>query len=111
MRLYGRHGTVVLKQFVTFRLRANVNTKAGSVLDETALDIAAEKGFLTIARLLLEVGADPEVVGVQGQKPLFTALVAGHEITGMIFNKMTSTDTSIADSNLGEMPLRVVTSF
>lgn len=76
-------------------LRANVNTKAGSVLDETALHIAAEKGFLTIAKLLLEAGADPEVIGVQGQKPLFTALVAGHEeIVGMIFNKMSSTDTS-----------------
>ena len=90
------------------RLRANVNIKAGSVLGKTALHIAAEKGFPTTAKLLLEAGADPEVIGVQGQKPLFTALVAGHEeIAGMIFNEMSSTDTSIADSNLGETPLHV----
>jgi len=94
------------------RLRADVNTKAGSELDKTALHIAAEKGFLTMAKLLLEAGADPEVIGIQGQRPLFTALELGHEeIAGIIFSKMNSTDTPITDLNFGETPLHVACQY
>jgi ankyrin repeat protein len=55
------------------RLRPDANTKAGSELNETALHIAARSGFLTIVNLLLEAGANPEVVGIHGQKPLHSA--------------------------------------
>jgi ankyrin repeat protein len=90
------------------RLRLDVNTKAGSKLDETALHIAAKNGFFTMAKLLLEAGANLEVIGLQGQKPLFTALVSGHEeIAGMIFSKMCSLDVPIANPNVDEMPLHV----
>jgi ankyrin repeat protein len=87
-------------------LRPDANTKAGSELDETALHIAAKNGFFTMAKLLLEAGADPEVIGFQGQKPLFIALASGYEeIAGMIFCKMNSQITPIADSNLDDTPL------
>lgn len=61
-----------------------------------------------MAKLLLEAGANPEVIGLQGQKPLVTALVLGHEeIAGMIFGKICSLDVPIANPNVNETPLHV----
>lgn len=70
------------------RLRLDVNTKAVSRFAETALQIAAEKGVLTMVKLLLDAGADPNLIDLQGEAALFTAIVSGHEeIADMIFRK------------------------
>jgi ankyrin repeat protein len=102
-----RNGHLELVRNV-LRLRPDVNTKAGSTRGETALHIAARNGFLSMAKLLLEAEADPKVTDFRGQMPLLTALESGYEeIAGMIFHKMNSQHTPIADSNLDETPLHV----
>jgi ankyrin repeat protein len=94
------------------RLRPDVNTKEGLKLDRTALCIAAKNGYLAMAKLLLEAGANPEVTGLQGQKPVITALVSGHEeIAGMIFSKVCSLDVPIANPNVDETPLHVACQY
>jgi hypothetical protein len=88
------------------RLQPDIDTKTGSRLAETALQIAAKNGFFTMTKLLLEAGANLNVIDFQDQVPLVTAIVSGHEeIAGMIFRQTNKQAKVLVDSKLDETPL------
>jgi ankyrin repeat protein len=61
-----------------------------------------------MAKLLLDAGADPNVIDLQGQAALVTAIVSGHEeIAGMIFRRADIPANIITDSDINETPLHL----
>lgn len=97
-------------------LGADVNVKVqkarsngtGARAGLTPLRLAAEKGYLGMVKLLLEVGADPEARVQESLTPLFFALIAKHEkVARTISRHISNLQNCLVDSTKRLTPLHV----
>ncbi|GKT51785.1 26S proteasome non-ATPase regulatory subunit 10 [Colletotrichum spaethianum] len=69
-------GLTGVVRFLIHHCKQDPNEKAKS--GRAALEIACEKGYQEIARMLLKGGADIDVAGCRGRTPLYAASMNGH---------------------------------
>jgi ankyrin repeat protein len=75
------------------------SVQSGEVAQVTALTIAAFCGYLEVAELLLEAGADPDLAGGHGRTPLMEAAGRGYpEVLRLLLAKGASLDTATSQS-------------
>ena len=71
----------------------DINVKADNYLDDALLHVAAESGSASVARLLLDLGMNPDVRNLDEETPLHSAASSGsHEIVGMLLARGASVD-------------------
>lgn len=86
MRAVDRNRIEVVKLLLEIQ---PVDVNAANDQGITALHFAAEKGYLSIAQLLVKSGADPNKKDVNGRTPMMVASNSGfHEITRLLENQM-----------------------
>jgi ankyrin repeat protein len=66
----------------------NMPSIANVVRRWSALSMAAYGGHLTLARVLLDHGADMDIVDVDGDTPIQLAITRGHSNVAILFDEV-----------------------
>lgn len=91
-------------QAPTTNPRANDSDKEGN----TALHLAAEKGYTEIVKKLLAEGADPDAKNAQGETPLLLATKGGHKEIVDLLLKAQKTARQAARPGKGEVTIDLI---